>query len=155
MGLGGDPKQDSSAAQVYYMLTKQEGKDPVDKAEAARYLKAMVMCYKPSPPPPPPEVQALTAGDGAMTKDDFVAAVDKLPSLKAALDADRDSASGKFTKFRTCEDQLSKLLGNLDRLRQRQFNGEKVDDEIASRKKQVKKMRRYAASVIMLVTGKK
>jgi|EP01046_Picozoa_sp_COSAG06_P028901 Ca2+-binding EF-hand superfamily protein len=141
MGVGGDPKQESAAAQIYYMLQKQEGKSPVDATEAGRYLKAMVMCYKLSPPPPPSEVQALTADGGTMDKDAFVAALGKLPTLLAAAEADWDAATGKFTKFRSCEDQLSKLLGNLDRLRQKQARGENVDDQIASRKKQVKKFR--------------
>lgn len=141
VALNDDPVQSSAAAQVYAMLKKQEGKDPVDKNEAGRYLKALVMCYKPAPPPPPQEVQALTAGDGTMNEGDFIAAIDSLPALKAQIDADWDSTTGRFKKFRTCEDQLSKLFGNLDRLRQRQARGEKVDAEIESRKKQVKKFR--------------
>ena len=139
--LKDDAVQGSAAAQVYAMLKKQEGTDPVDKVEAGRYLKALVQCYKPSPPPPPPEVQALTAGDGTMSEAEFVAAIDSLPSLKEKIDADWDATTGRFKKFRTCEDQLSKLYGNLDRLRQRQAAGEKVDAEIESRKKQVKKFR--------------
>ena len=136
-----DPVCASAAAQVYSMLKKQEGKDPVDKNEAGRYFKALVGCYKPAPPPHPDEVKALTDGDGTMGEAEFVEALGKLPSLLAKVEADWDSSTGKFVKFRTCEDQLSKLLGNLDRLRRKQANGERVDDEIESRKKQVKKFR--------------
>ena len=141
MSAGGDPAQATAGAQIFFMLKKQEGKDPVDKDEAGRYFKALVMCYKLSPPPPPSEIQALTAGGGTMGEADFCAALDKVPTLKAAAEADWNSGTGVFTKFRCCEDQLSKLLGNLDRLRQKQAMGEKVDDQIASRKAQVKKMR--------------
>ena len=106
-----DPVCASAAAQVYSMLKKQEGKDPVDKNEAGRYFKALVGCYKPAPPPTPDEVKALTEGDGTMGEAEFVEALGKLPSLLAKVEADWDSSTGKFVKFRTCEDlQMQRRL---------------------------------------------
>jgi Ca2+-binding EF-hand superfamily protein len=139
-----------STAYIFAMLQKQEGATEVDKKEAGRYIKALAGCYArfdgTGPPPPPdpkvPQVlKELSEAPGTLDGAGFASELGKLPGLLEKIQADWDSAAGKLVKFRSCEEQLSKLFGNLDRLRQRQSNGEKVDEVVESRKRQVKKMR--------------
>ena len=64
-----------------------------------------------------------------------------MPNLDAKLKEDYDKERVRFRSCRSCGQQLSKLLGNLDRLRYRERMGEDCSAEIKSRKAQVKKMR--------------
>ena len=75
-----------------------------------------------------------------MTPDEWLELLGTMPDLDQALKDDYDKERVRFRSFRSCGQQLSKLLGNLDRLRYRERQGENLTDEIESRKKQVKKM---------------
>ena len=60
--------------------------------------------------------------------------VTRMAERAAAINADWNPASGKLSKFRSCEQQLSKLLANLDKLRRQ---GVIDDDEFALAKTKV------------------
>ena len=76
-----------------------------------------------------------------MTPDQWLELLGTMPDLDQALKDDYDKERVRFRTFRSCGQQLSKLLGNLDRLRYRERLGEDVSAQIESRKKQVKKLR--------------
>jgi Ca2+-binding EF-hand superfamily protein len=67
---------------------------------------------------------------------------ERLPDLKTKLDEDYLSERVRFKSFRGCGQQLSKCLANLDRLKRRAGMGEDVAAEIATREKQILKMRK-------------
>ena len=77
-----------------------------------------------------------------MSPDEWLEVLGTMPALDQALKDDYDKERVRFRSFRSCGQQLSKLLGNLDRLRYRERQGEDVSAEIESRKKQVKKLRK-------------
>jgi hypothetical protein len=78
-----------------------------------------------------------------MTPDEWLELLGTMPDLDQALKDDYDKERVRFRSFRSCGQQLSKLLGNLDRLRYRERQGEDVSAEIESRKKQVRKLRKH------------
>jgi len=124
------------------MLRRQEGAWFVDKREVGRFCKALQAVYKSTDASAGAVIDALMADkEGKMSPDEWPATLDSLPDLKAKLVADYDKDKARFSKFRSCGQQLSKLLGNLDRLRRKEAMGENVSAEIESRKKQVKKLR--------------
>ena len=131
----------TSGKAVFDMLRRQEGQWAVDKNEVARYLNALNAVYKPGDP----NLKKLhdeyaAAGKEKLTPDQWLEALGTMPALDKALQDDFDRDRVRFRHFRSCGQQLSKLLGNLDRLRYRERQGENVTAEIESRKKQVKKM---------------
>jgi Ca2+-binding EF-hand superfamily protein len=76
-----------------------------------------------------------------MAPEEWLELLATVPKLDEALKADYTKDRVRFKTFRSCGQQLSKLLGNLDRLRLKEKAGEDVSAEIASRKAQAKKLR--------------
>ena len=135
----------TSGKAIFDMLRRQEGTWAVDKNEVARYLNALNAVYKPGDDGLKKlHDEYMAAGKEKLTPDEWLEALGTMPNLDAALKADYDKDRVRFGRtvgFRSCGQQLSKLLGNLDRLRYRERAGENVSEEIESRKKQVKKLR--------------
>ena len=73
-----------------------------------------------------------------MSGAEFSTKLGEAPILVQAINADFNASTGKLNRFRNVEDQLSKLLGNIDRLRYREARGEDVKAELASRRAQVR-----------------
>jgi len=119
----------------------------VDKNEVARFLSALNAVYKPEDPGLKKlHDEYVAAGKEKLTPDEWLAALATMPTLDEKLKADYDSDRVRFNSFRSCGQQLSKLLGNLDRLRVKlktvpEEEKAGVEAQILSRKKQVKKMR--------------
>jgi Ca2+-binding EF-hand superfamily protein len=86
-------------------------------------------------------IEKLMASAEKMDPDQWEAALETMPQLKAKLEEDYMPDKVRFKSFRSCGQQLSKLFANLDRLRLREVKGEDVSAEINTRKKQVKKLR--------------
>jgi len=138
----------TSGKAIFDMLRRQEGAWAVEKKEVARFLNALNAVYKPEEPGLKKlhdeyvaAVQVNSSKDLLVTPDQWLEALGTMPKLDAALKADYDKERVRFNSFRSCGQQLSKLLGNLDRLRFRERQGEEVGDQIKTRKAQVKKMR--------------
>jgi len=138
----------TSGKAIFDMLRRQEGAWAVEKKEVARFLNALNAVYKPEEPGLKKlhdeyvaAVQVNSSKDLLVTPDQWLEALGTMPKLDAALKADYDRDRVRFRSFRSCGQQLSKLLGNIDRLRYRERQGENVSDEIKSRLGQVKKMK--------------
>jgi hypothetical protein len=65
----------------------------------------------------------------------------KLPLLYKVLNEDTDPDWGTLKSYRTLEEQLAKLYGNIFRLEEKAAAGEDVTEELLSRKEQAAKMR--------------
>merc|ERR1712232_1019538 len=131
-----------NAGKSYFdMLRRQEGKYAVDEKEVGRYLKAAKCAFKLEEKSMDDLIEKLLVGTGTMDPEQWDAAVETMPQFKAKLEADYMPDRVRFKTFRSCGQQLSKLFANLDRLRLRDAKGEDVTAEIATRKKQVKKLR--------------
>jgi Ca2+-binding EF-hand superfamily protein len=131
-----------SGKAIFDMLRRQEGQYNVDKNEVGRLLKAVNTVYKPTDADIESKCEELiAAGKDKMSPEEWLVFLDTLPDLKAKLEADYVKSRIRFTSFRSCGQMLSKLLGNLDRLRLKEAAGEDVAEMIATRKSQVKKMR--------------
>ena len=109
---------------IFDMLRRQEGAYSIDKKEIGRYLKSLNAVYKPEEPELDAMIEACGAdAEGKMSPDEWLVALDTVPKLKAALEADYNANRVRFNSFRSCGQQLSKLMGNLDRLRYRAAAG--------------------------------
>ena len=91
------------------------------------------------------------ADERGITEEQFTQGLKKLPDLEAALMEDMDPDWGRLRSYRTLEDQLAKLMGNIERLR-RELLAEpnvplpeerkaEIEAEIRSRKDKCKKLR--------------
>merc|ERR1719359_398468 len=78
---------------------------------------------------------------GDIDEKEWINNLKKLPKLNAALIKDVDPDWGTLKSYRTLEEQLAKLYGNIARLEEKAANGEDVAAELESRKDQAKKMR--------------
>ena len=82
-----------------------------------------------------------------ITEEQFIQGLKKLPELEEALMKDLDPEFGRLRSYRTLEDQLAKLMGNLERLRRELLTNPteereaEIKTEIRSRKDQCKKLR--------------
>jgi Ca2+-binding EF-hand superfamily protein len=135
----------SASSYVFRCLQTQEGNsvtESVEKKEAGRYVKAAVAVYCKGDKEGLALAAELEAAGGKMSEAEFNAAILKAPALSKAVNEDYNVATGKLVQFRTPQEQLSKLLGNLDRLRWRLAAGEAVAAEVTTRTAQVKKFRR-------------
>ena len=136
----------TSGRHVFDMLRRQEGVYAVDKKEVGRYLKTLNAVFKPEEPAVDETAEKLLGEEGKMTPDEWLELLGTMPALDAKLKEDFDKDRLRFKTFRSCGQQLSKLLGNLDRLLLKLKTcpeEEKADIEakIKSRKAQAKKMR--------------
>ena len=80
-------------------------------------------------------------GEGKeISEAEWCQSLEKCPALKRALISDLDPDTGKLRSYRSKEDQLAKLLGNIQRL---EYDIAKGDDspalaeELAARQEQV------------------
>ena len=87
------------------------------------------------------------AGEQGINETQFIEGLKKLPELEQAMIKDMDPDWGRLRSYRTCEDQLAKLMGNLERLRRELLTDltpereAEIKKEMRSRKDQCKKMR--------------
>jgi Ca2+-binding EF-hand superfamily protein len=124
------------------MLRRQEGAYNVDNKEVARYLVSLRGCYKLEEAAGlNGQIERLMKEPGKMTPDQWLETLNGMPVLKKTLEDDYMPDKVRFSKFRSCGQQLSKLFANLDRARLREAKGEDVKAEIETRKKQARKMR--------------
>ena len=108
----------TSGKAIFDMLRRQEGAWAVDKNEVARYLNALNAVYKPGDPNLKKlHDEYMAAGKEKLTPDEWLEALATMPALDQKLKDDYDKERVRFRSFRSCGQQLSKLLGNLDRLR--------------------------------------
>ena len=131
----------TSGKAIFDMLRRQEGVYAVDKNEVARYLNSLNAVYKPGDDGLKKlHDEYVAAGKEKLSPDEWLEALATMPNLDKKLAEDFDKDRLRFRSFRSCGQQLSKLLGNLDRLRYRERMGEKCTEEIQTRKKQCKKL---------------
>merc|ERR1719506_3250574 len=122
----------------------------ISESEAARTIKAMKHVYdvdKAEVEKVMGRMFADAADERGIDEAQFVAALKKLPDLEAALIKDLDPDWGRLRSYRTLEDQLAKLMGNIERLRLELATkpGEErvgaIKSEMRSRKDGCKKLR--------------
>eukprot|EP01052_Picozoa_sp_SAG31_P041165 SAG31_NODE_6168_length_2140_cov_1.423322_1_plen_460_part_00 len=132
----------TSGKAAFDMLRRQEGLYAVDNIEVARYLTALNSVFKPDEPAVTDTTEKLkSAPKEKMDPNQWLELLGTMPKLDALLKADYDSNRVRFNSFRSCGQQMSKLLGNLDRLRWQAARGEDVAEELETRKNQVRKFR--------------
>ena len=69
-----------------------------------------------------------------ISEQQFIAGLKKLPELEAAMISDMDPDFGRLKSYRTFEDQLAKLMGNIERLR-RELLTNPSEERVAAIKK--------------------
>lgn len=114
------------------------------KQELERLLKALSYVYKGEELEDVGKMMTVMDSDrsGDIDESEWVANLKKLPLLHAALQKDVDPDWGTLRSYRTLEEQLGKLFGNIMRLEAKIEGGdESVAEELASRKEQAAKMR--------------
>jgi Ca2+-binding EF-hand superfamily protein len=111
--------------------------------ELQRLLKAIGSVYKGKEIEPVEKIMAVMDADrsGDIDEAEWVQNLKKLPMLYKVLSGDVDPDWGTLKSYRTLEEQLAKLYGNIHRLEEKAANGEDVSAELESRKEQAKKMR--------------
>jgi Ca2+-binding EF-hand superfamily protein len=111
--------------------------------ELQRLLKAIGSVYKGKEIEPVEKIMAVMDADrsGDIDEAEWVQNLKKLPMLYKVLSGDVDPDWGTLKSYRTLEEQLAKLYGNIYRLEEKAASGEDVAKELESRKEQAKKMR--------------
>jgi Ca2+-binding EF-hand superfamily protein len=112
--------------------------------ELQRLLKAIGAVYKDKEIESVEKIMAVMDADrsGAIDEAEWVSNLKKLPMLNKVLSEDIDPDWGTLKSYRTLEDQLAKLFGNIFRLEERIAGGEEgLDTELQERKAQAAKMR--------------
>jgi Ca2+-binding EF-hand superfamily protein len=112
--------------------------------ELQRLLKAIGAVYKDKEIESVEKIMAVMDADrsGAIDEAEWVSNLKKLPMLNKVLSEDIDPDWGTLKSYRTLEDQLAKLFGNIFRLEERIAGGEEgLDTELQERKAQAEKMR--------------
>ena len=79
-------------------------------------------------------------GDGIIDEAEWLANLDNLPALKASVEQAIDPATGKIIGYRSLEEQLTKLQGNVEDLEAKLAAGEDVGEELENRKAQAQKL---------------
>lgn len=79
-------------------------------------------------------------GSGGIDEQEWLNNLKKLPGVKLAIESVLDPVSGIITNYRSLDDQLSKLLANIDDLKMRELTGEDVSAEMSSRQEQARKL---------------
>jgi len=113
--------------------------------ELERLLKSVGTVYKGKEIEPVEKIMAVMDADrsGDIDEAEWVANLKKLPLLYKVLEADLDPDWGTLKSYRTLEEQLAKLFGNIFRLEEKIAAGEAgLEEELASRKEQAAKMRK-------------
>jgi len=119
-----------------------------------RLLKAIKAVYADKEIESEDKIMSVMDADrsGDIDEMEWVNNLKKLPLLYKVLEADIDPDWGTLKSYRTLEEQLAKLFGNIHRLEARIAAGEtgmvqgkkeefNIEDELASRKAQAAKMR--------------
>merc|ERR1719379_284842 len=117
----------------------------LEKRELERLLKGITAVYKDKEIESVEKIMSVMDADrsGAIDEAEWVSNLKKLPLLYKVLSDDVDPDWGTLKSYRTLEDQLAKLLGNIMRLEEKIAAGEAgLEDELASRKEQAAKMRK-------------
>lgn len=112
--------------------------------ELQRLLKALTQVYKTDELESVDKMMKVMDSDrsGDIDEAEWVANLKKLPLLHAALTKDVDPDWGTLRSYRTLEEQLAKLFGNIMRLEAKVAAGDdSVKEELESRKAQAAKMR--------------
>jgi len=79
-------------------------------------------------------------GDGIIDEAEWLANLESIPSLKASVEQAVDLTTGKITGYRSLEEQLAKLNGNIAELEGKAANGEDVSEELEKRKAAAQKL---------------
>jgi len=111
--------------------------------ELERLLKGITAVYKGKEIEPVEKIMAVMDADrsGDIDEAEWVNNLKKLPLLYKVLAEDVDPDWGTLKSYRTLEDQLAKLYGNIARLEEKAAAGEDVAAELESRKAQAATMR--------------
>jgi uncharacterized tellurite resistance protein B-like protein len=123
----------------------------VNQSEMARVFKGLKHVYDVDEDEMEKVIEKMFAGctdERGVTETVFVATLKKLPDLESAMVKDMDPDWGRLRSYRTCEDQLAKLMGNLERLRRELLTSPAperkaaIETEMRSRKEACKKLRK-------------
>merc|ERR1719379_411278 len=118
----------------------------LEKRELERLLKGITAVYKDKEIEPVDKIMAVMDADrsGTIDEAEWVSNLKKLPLLYKVLSDDVDPDWGTLKSYRTLEDQLAKLYGNIFRIEEKIAAGdedEALAAELESRKAQAAKMR--------------
>jgi Ca2+-binding EF-hand superfamily protein len=111
--------------------------------ELERLLKGITAVYKDKNIEPVEKIMTVMDADrsGDIDEAEWVNNLKKLPMLYKVLSDDIDPTWGTLKSYRTLEEQLAKLFGNIMRLEEKIASGDtSCDDELASRKAQAAAM---------------
>merc|ERR1719353_913293 len=113
----------------------------LEKRELERLLKGISAVYKDIESVD--KIMSVMDADrsGSIDEAEWVNNLKKLPLLYKVLAEDVDPDWGTLKSYRTLEEQLAKLFGNIARLEEKAAAGEDVSEELESRKAQAAKMR--------------
>jgi Ca2+-binding EF-hand superfamily protein len=113
------------------------------KREVDRLLKGITAVYKDKRIEDIDKIMAVMDKDssGDIDEAEWVSNLKKLPMLYKVLQEDTDPDWGTLKSYRTLEEQLAKLFGNIYRLEEKLAAGQNVQEELDSRKAQAAKMR--------------
>jgi len=111
----------------------------IERRELERLIKGLASVYKDMAIEDTDRIMKVMDADqsGDIDEKEWINNLKKLPKLNAALVKDVDPDWGTLRSYRTLEDQLAKLYGNIARLEEK---GEETE-ELVSRKAQAAKMR--------------
>jgi len=121
-----------------------DGSGSIDRKELGRLLKAL-----PDTTPPPglehlPTEEMLTRldanGDGIIDLDEWLHNLEKLPQLYVTLIGAMDPDTGKVRNYRSLEEQLAKLMGEVSTLETKAAAGEDVAEKLGEKQGAVKKL---------------
>jgi len=114
----------------------------ISEAELSRLFKSLSHVYPRSDSEIKEIMKTLDSdGSGEIDEVEWKRNLALCPGLLSALIADMDPDTGKLRSYRTMEQQLAKLLGNIERLEQQKAEGKDVAKELESRRTQAKRMR--------------
>merc|ERR1719379_3003629 len=118
----------------------------LEKRELERLLKGITAVYKDKEIEPVDKIMSVMDADrsGAIDEAEWVSNLKKLPLLYKVLSEDVDPDWGTLKSYRTLEDQLAKLYGNIFRIEEKIAAGDEdegLKKELESRKAQAAKMR--------------
>merc|ERR1719379_2042879 len=118
----------------------------LEKRELERLLKGITAVYKDKEIEPVDKIMAVMDADrsGTIDEAEWVSNLRKLPLLYKVLSEDVDPDWGTLKSYRTLEDQLAKLYGNIMRIEEKlakeEGDVEALTKELEERKAQAEKM---------------
>jgi hypothetical protein len=131
-----------SPAYVVFNQIDVDKSRTISVSELQRMLKGLMAVYSTEEIEPTDKIMRVMDADrsGDIDEAEWVQNLKKLPLLHAVLQKDVDPKWGTIRSYRTLEDQLAKLFGNIARLEAKEQD-EATAKELADRKAQAAKLR--------------